>query len=193
MKGYGIMGQGIKEIFTKNDSSNLVVRLFKEWAIPILIAFILYLIITNFIAFKAYIPSESMEPTMYKGDHLLVTKVYNTDKIKRGDILVFESKELNDVLIKRVIGLPGDVVDIKDGIISINGQVIHEDYIKEQDNHNGKYIVPEGKFFFRGDNRNNSKDSSQWKNPYVDAEDIMGKAQMTIYPFEKFGSLYEEE
>lgn len=187
------MGKGFKEVFTKGDSSHLIVRFFKEWGIPIIIAFILYLIITNFIAFKAYIPSESMEPTIYKGDQLLVTKVYNADKIKRGDILVFESKELDDILIKRVIGLPGDSIDINDGIISINGQVIQEDYIKEQDHHNGKYVVPDGKFFFRGDNRNNSEDSSKWKNPYVDAEDIMGKAQMTIYPFEKFGSLYKEE
>lgn len=78
----------------------------KEWGIPIVSAIIMAVLINKFLIFKVYIPSESMEPTINKGDRLLIGRIYDTKSIKRGDILVFESEELKETLIKRVIGLP---------------------------------------------------------------------------------------
>lgn len=160
-----------------------------EWVIPIVIALIVALLIKNFLIFKVYIPSSSMVPTLNEGDHLFVTKVYNLDNIKRGDILVFDSKELNDILIKRVIGLPGDVVTIVDGKVSVNNEELKEDYVVNVDHNYGEFKVPEGKYFFLGDNRPVSYDSSKWINPYIDGDDIKAKAQIKVFPISDIGFL----
>jgi len=151
--------------------------------------FVIGLCIKNFIIFTVYIPSASMVPTLNEGDYLLVTKVYDLENIERGDILVFQSEELNDVLIKRVIGLPGDVVTIVGGKVSVNDEELKEDYVVSVENSYGQYQVPEGKYFFLGDNRDISYDSSKWINPYIDGKDIEAKAQIKIFPFNDFGFL----
>lgn len=158
-----------------------------DWIIPIAAAVVIAILITKFLLFKVYIPSESMEPTISKGDQLFVTRIYNRDKIKRGDILVFDSKELDDLLIKRVIGLPGDSIDIIEGTVIINGEALKDDYVAYPQSFNGHYEVPEGMYFFLGDNRANSKDSRYWDNPYIDGKDIRGKAQIRVYPFTNIG------
>lgn len=160
-----------------------------EWIIPIALAFIIALLIKQFILFKVLIPSGSMIPTLNEGDQLFVTKVYNLDNIKRGDILVFHSDELSDTLIKRLIGLPGDKISIVDGKVSVNGEELQEDYIKNKDNFYGEYTVPDGKYFFMGDNRPVSHDSRKWINPYIDGKEIKAKAQIRVYPFNAFGSV----
>ncbi len=163
-------------------------KLFFDWILPIIAAVAIGLLINKFLLFKVYIPSESMVPTLKIGDQLFVTKVYNTENIKTGDIVVFYSEELNDLLIKRVIGLPGDKVEIKDnGDVYVNGNKLNEAYVKNKSDKSGSYTVPEGKFFFLGDNRANSKDSRWWNNPYVDKKDIRGKARVRVYPFDRFG------
>lgn len=164
---------------------------FKEWIIPVITIFILTILVTRFLLFSVYIPSSSMVPTINVGDKLIVRKIYKTDNIKRGDILVFYSDELQETLIKRVIGLPGDHIVIKNGIVTINGEVIKEDYVKNSDNNEDElsYDVPENKFFFLGDNRPVSKDSRRWINPYIDEDDIKGKAILRFYPIEDFGSV----
>lgn len=160
-----------------------------EWGIPIIIAVILAVCINKFIVFKVYIPSESMVPTLNVYDRLFVTRVYNEEKFQRGDILVFDSKELGEKLIKRLIGLPGDRIIIENGVVAVNGEVLVEDYIGNTDRFNGEYLVPEGKYFFLGDNRLWSKDSRYWINPYIDGEDIKGKAQLKVYPFSDIGKI----
>ena len=159
-----------------------------DWLLPIVVAISIALAVNKFVLYKVYIPSGSMIPTLNVGDQLFVTKIYNTNKIKRGDIVVFKSEELNDQLIKRVIGLPGDEIEIKDGVVYVNGTALQEDYVKNEDkNSNGKFEVPEGKFFFLGDNRPVSLDSSRWSNPYIDAKDIEAKALIRVYPFNQMG------
>lgn len=162
---------------------------FFEWIVPVAAAVAIALLIKQFLIFKVYIPSGSMIPTLNIGDHLFVTRVYNLDNIKRGDILVFNSEELNDVLIKRVIGLPGDTVSIVNGKASVNGEELDESYVVNHDQFYGEYHVPEGKYFFLGDNRPISYDSRKWINPYVDGKDIKAKAQLKVYPFSDFGSI----
>ena len=121
-----------------NQKSNFI----KDWVLPILLAFVIALLIKQFLIFKVEIPSGSMIPTLNVDDQLFVSRIYNLDNIKRGDILVFRSEELDDMLIKRVIGLPGDKIDIEDGVVSVNGEVLQEDYVVNNDHFYGKFEVP---------------------------------------------------
>jgi len=162
---------------------------FREWIIPIVAAIGIAFLINKFLVYNVYIPSESMVPTLNVGDKLMVTRVYDTDKIKRGDIIVFFSEELNEVLIKRAIGLPGDHIKIHNGIVNINGEDIKEDYVKNNESFDGSFDVPDNKFFFLGDNRSRSNDARRWINPYIDASNIQGRARIKFYPFKDFGSL----
>lgn len=139
--------------------------------------------------FGVYIPSDAMAPTITKGDRLVVERIHNTDDIKRDDIVIFDSDELKEMIMKRVIGLPGDHIVIHDGIVNINGNDIQEDYINKDKKYNGKFDVPEGKLFLLGDNRPNSADSRFWMNPYIGKESIKGKVVFRWYPFNKFGSI----
>lgn len=170
---------------TKKEKSNF----FYDWIVPIVIAVVLAVLINKFIVFKVQIPSESMVPTLNVGDKLFVTRVYNLDKLKRGDVVVFYSEEEDEKMIKRLIGLPGDKIEITNGVVSVNGETLREDYIGTPDRFNGSYEVPEGKYFFLGDNRLWSKDSRYWENHYIDGKDILGKAQLKVYPWSDFGML----
>jgi len=162
---------------------------FSEWIIPIVAAIGIAFLINKFLVYNVYIPSESMVPTLNVGDKLMVTRMYDTNKIKRGDIIVFFSEELDEVLIKRAIGLPGDHIKIHDGIVNVNGEDIKEDYVKNNEDYNGNFDVPNNKFFFLGDNRNRSYDARKWINPFIDASNIQGRARIKFYPFKDFGSL----
>jgi len=162
---------------------------FSEWIIPIVAAIGIAFLINKFLVYNVYIPSESMVPTLKVGDKLMVTRMYDTNKIKRGDIIVFFSEELDEVLIKRAIGLPGDHIKIHDGIVNVNGEDIKEDYVKNNEDYNGNFDVPNNKFFFLGDNRSRSYDARKWINPFIDASNIQGRARIKFYPFKDFGSL----
>ena len=164
--------------------NNTIIKAIKEWVLPIGTAIVLTLLINKFLIFKVKVPTGSMIPTINKNDQLFVTRIYNYDKIKRGDILVFNSRELHENLIKRVIGLPGDSISIAEGTVIVNGEVIDEDYVKNNSlNYEGTFKVPEDEYFFLGDNRSDSKDSRLWQEPYINKEDIFGKALIKIYPF----------
>lgn len=162
---------------------------FIEWILPIIAAIGIAILINKFVFFNVYIPSESMVPTLNVGDKLVVTRIYDTDNIKRGDVVVFYSDELQETVIKRVIGIPGDHIEIDNGVVSVNGDVIQEDYVKNNEYNKTKLVfdVPEDKFFFLGDNRIRSNDARRWINPYIDASDIKGKAVLKFYPFSDFG------
>lgn len=162
---------------------------FFDWVIPIFIAIVLAICINKFLIFKVYIPSSSMVPTLNVGDRLLVTRVYNPEKLQRGDIVVFDSDELNETVIKRLIGLPGDTIKIDGTAVYVNGKKLDEPYVEYPLESYGTYKVPEGKYFFLGDNRANSNDSRFWKDPYIDADKIQGKAQIKIYPLSQIGFL----
>ena len=162
---------------------------FSDWIVPIVIAVILAILINRFLIFKVKIPSESMVPTLNVGDRLFVTRVYNPENLKRGDIVVFYSEEKNEDMIKRLIGLPGDKIVIKDGTVIVNNETLKENYIGTADNYNGEFIVPEGKYFFLGDNRYWSLDSRYWEDTYIDGSEIKGKAQIKVYPWKDFGKI----
>lgn len=176
-----------KEIENGNESKKNKGNFFKDWIIPILSAIAIAVAINKFVFINVYIPSGSMIPTLNINDKLIVTRIWNKDNIKRGDILVFKSEELNETVIKRVIGLPGDHVEITDGIVKVNGEQIDESYVKNNESYNGIFDVPEGKLLFLGDNRAVSYDARYWENPYIDKDDVEGKAQLRYYPITDFG------
>ena len=161
----------------------------KEWVIPIASAIIIVLLLRQFVFFNVYVPTGSMIPTIMQDDKVLVTRVHDYNSLKRGDIIVFYSDELGETLVKRLIGLPGDKVEIKNGEVFINGEKTNQDYVKNKDQFNGRFEVPEGKYFFLGDNRPVSNDARYWKDHYIDSSKIEGKAQFVFYPFKNFGKL----
>ena len=162
-------------------------QFFYDWIIPIICAIILAFLINKFLVFQIKIPSESMVPTLEVGDRLFASRVYKEDSLNKGDLIIFYSKERNELVIKRLIGLPNDKIVIDNGIVRVNGEVLNEYYIQNQDYFTGEYTVPEGKYCFLGDNRGNSFDSRYWTNKYIDFNDIEGKAFVKVFPFDDFG------
>jgi signal peptidase I len=135
------------------------------------------------------VPTRSMIQTINLNDKILVKRIHNFDNLKRGNVIVFYSDELKETLVKRLIGLPGDKIDIKNGVVFVNGEKLEEDYVKNKDDYNGSFEVPQGKYFFLGDNRPVSLDARYWKEHYIDSSKIEGKAQFIFYPFKDFGML----
>lgn len=172
-----------------NIKDQAIKNLLKDWIVPIIAAVVMVFLMNRFLFFNVYVPTESMVPTIKPDDKMVVTRIYNTNNIKRGNIIVFYSNELSKTLIKRVIGLPGDHIVIHDGIVNVNGENIKEDYVKNNMKYDGIFDVPENNFFFLGDNRSNSADSRVWINSYIDKDSIKGKAVFRFYPFDRLGSL----
>ncbi len=158
----------------------------KEWGLTIISAVVIGLLLWKFLIYTVWITSGSMIPTLEVKDRLVATRVHNPENLNRGDIVIFDSDELKEILIKRLIGLPGDHIEIKNGIVSVNGEQLVEDYVKNNEDYDRIFDVPEGEYFFLGDNRANSDDSRYWKNPYIKSEKIQGKAKVKIYPISDF-------
>ena len=156
-----------------------------EWIVTLVAAVAVALFINNFIIVNATVPSSSMEKTIMTNDRVIGLRLaYKNNDPERGDIIIFKFPDDEKILyIKRVIGLPGDMVEIHDGAVYLNGQVLDEPYITmETEGNFGPYTVPEGHYFMLGDNRNNSADSRYWKNTYLEREKIVGKAVMRYWP-----------
>lgn len=141
----------------------------------------------------SYIPSSSMESTIMTGNVVFSTRYdVKEEDIERFDILVFIPPDNPDITyIKRIIGLPGETIKVKEGIVYADGKKLDDSFIKDSQNQVGDrvYEVPEGCYFFLGDNRNNSKDSRFWENPYIPIDDIQAKSKCILFPFSDAGSL----
>jgi signal peptidase I len=164
-------------------------QVLNDWVYPIVIAIVLALGINKFIFFNITVPSESMYPTIKINDRIIVTRIYNYDKLKRGNVIVFHSDELHEELVKRLIGLPGDTVDVKEDGVYVNGTKLDESYVVNHGGKTGSYKVPAGEYFFLGDNRSNSFDSRLWKDSYIPKSQLKGKAVYTIFPFSRMGAM----
>jgi len=158
-------------------------RIIKEilsWFIVVAVAFLLALFINRFIIFKVIVTSGSMENIIMKGDKVFTFRLsYLFSDPERGDIVVFPYPDNEEVdYIKRIIGLPGDKIEIRDGILYINDERYDEDYILEpmDEEDFGPVVVPEDCYFMMGDNRNSSMDSRYWVNKFVERDKIKGKA-----------------
>lgn len=119
------------------------------------------------------------------GDRILVNRLsYIFGEPQRGDIVTFIYPDDGKTLyLKRIIGLPGETISGKKGVIYIDGQPLQEDFTEEVSYDNfGPYTVPEGSYFMMGDNRNDSWDSRYWEHKFVKLEDIIGKAELSYFP-----------
>lgn len=157
-----------------------------RWIIPIFAGLIVALLTRRYIFFIALVSSNSMCPVLKSGDRIFTRRIYNFHDIKRGDILVFYSGELNSVLIKRVIGLPDDFVEVKDdGTVFVNKKRMKEPYVELKGGIGGEFLVPEKKYLLLGDNRTYSRDSRYWAEPNISEKAIQGKAIFCVFPLHK--------
>lgn len=173
-----------------------------DFVIIVAVAFLIALFLTSFVVLNCKIPSGSMESTIMTGDRVMGNRLaYTFGKPKRGDIAIFKAPQLalnmgghlgkkyGDVLyIKRVVGLPGDTIEVKNSLIYINGSEVplEEPYLEEENlvpcslYNFGPYTLGEKEYFMMGDNRDNSLDSRAW-GP-VPEDDILAKALFTYWP-----------
>ena len=158
----------------------------KEVVSTVVIAFVLAMILRTFVVEGRIIPSGSMLPTLQLQDRVMVNKfIYRFKEPQRGEIVVFEPPEVlhtDDDYIKRIIGLPGETVEMKEGNVYVDGKVLDESYLLEAVNYEfGPVTVPEDSLLVLGDNRNSSFDSHLW-NAWLTQDRIKGKAFMIYWP-----------
>lgn len=165
-----------------------------------ILSFLIAMIVVSSVIINAVIPSGSMENTIMTGDRLIGNRLTYGINLqigdkqickklsdpKRFDIIIFKYPDDESILyIKRIIGLPGETVEVKSGNVYINNskKPLDDSFTTEKTIGNfGPYTVPEGSYFVMGDNRNDSNDSRFWKNTYVKFEQILGKAVFRYYP-----------
>lgn len=157
----------------------------REYVESIAIATILTTFIIMFLARSFVVDGSSMLPTLENGQRLLVDELsYRVLQPQRGDIIVF-NQDSNRRLIKRVIGLPGDVVEVRGGKAYVNSAVLNEDFLSEpaRDEY-GPVVVPDDQYFVLGDNRNNS-DDSRGSVGFLERDLIIGRALLRFWPITK--------
>ena len=181
------------EIFMKNITKNEVL----SWMLSIVIALSVAFLCRTFLFSPTTVHGESMSPTFQDTDKLLISKISH---IQRFDMVVFKAPDADEHYIKRIIGLPGDSVEMKENILYINGKAIEEPYL-DQNKENapiskltedftlkeltGKEKVPKGKVFVLGDNRLLSKDSRIFG--YISKKSIVGEVKFRFYPIKDIG------
>lgn len=168
------------------------------WIIYILIIIGLTWLVVTFVGQRTGVSGSSMETTLSDGDQLIVDKIsYRFRDPKRYDIVVFPYRyEENTYYIKRIIGMPGETIQIVDGYVYIDGEPLDEHYGNEVMNKAGIAEEPltlgEDEYFVLGDNRNNSQDSRAANVGTIHREDIIGRAWIRIWPFDEFGVIKHE-
>lgn len=142
----------------------------------------------KFVLIPGYVPSDSMSPTLNQGDYTVANGLaYVLREPQRGDIVVFWSDEFDQMMVKRVIGIPGDEISFHDGYVYINGNIQYEPYIDPDIETNSPkvFTVPEKAYFMLGDNRENSLDSRFWQSPFISKGKIAGKYLGTLFHVDK--------
>ena len=162
-----------------------------EYIKMIIFVLIFVLVVNNFLIINAKIPSPSMENTIMTGDRIFGNRLaYVLGDPQRFDIVIFRyPDDESQLFIKRIIGLPGETVEIIDGKVYIDGSEtpLDDSFTPETPTGNyWPYTVPENCYFMLGDNRNNSKDSRFWQNTFVERDAILGKAVLKYFPGIKF-------
>ena len=186
-----INDQGASEVETKEQTQEFKPALeLRSWFRDIFFAFVIAIFIVVFIVQPVKVEGTSMQPRLVDQERIFVNRfIYRFQNIRRGDVVVFwYPKDRSKSFIKRVLGVPGDEVEIRNGIVYVNGARISEPYLKRefQDYKSfGKAIVPAGQYFVLGDHRNSSNDSRSWG--FVAQDLIYGKAVFSYWPFSHVG------
>lgn len=177
---------GKKEVNQTQSVKNSIIEWVKVFGLAIVLAFVITLFIK-----PTLVSGDSMLPTLHENNYLIINKIgYKIGEPKNGDVIVFKSDlEKNDGttkdLVKRIIGVAGDKVVIKDGKVYLNDKLLDETYLSEGMDTTGDVdiVVPEGKLFVLGDNREVSLDSRYEQVGLVDVNDVEGKVLVRLYPF----------
>lgn len=174
-------------------------REFLEFIAPIVIAMIIAMVLKHCVFANAVIPTGSMLDTIQQGDRVIASRLaYTFDDPERFDIAIFKYPDNEkEYFVKRVIGLPGEKVDILNGTVYITGAdgktlELRDDFVSDEnkDNYCGSFVVPEDCYFVMGDNRDNSVDSRYWVTTnYVSRDKFIGKVMFRYYPFKTAGKL----
>ena len=168
-----------------------------SWIWSIAVASIIMAILYFFVGRPFTVSGQSMYPTLHNGDHMIMSKIGG---INRFDVIVLQAPDEDKEYIKRVIGMPGDTVEAKNGVLYINGKEVEQPFINTNNDKKTVFIddftlkeltgedkVPEGKYFVMGDNRGVSKDSRMIG--FIDKSAIEGKAVFTVWPLNRIGGL----
>ena len=166
-----------------------------SWLKSILFAIVIVFVMRQFVFSPSIVYGESMEPTFANNDRIIVSKISD---VERFDIIVFNAPDGEEYYIKRVIGIPGDSIMMKDGILYINGEPYDEPYLQKEsvfadhvtgdftlEQLTGEKRVPEDSYFVLGDNRLHSKDSRVFG--FVHKDLVIGEVKFRFYPFSDFG------
>lgn len=188
-------------MLTKGDSNQAdadsaskgVIGFVKETLSILVIAFILSMLLKAFVVEARVIPSGSMLPTIQIDDRVLVNKfIYRFQTPKRLEVIVFEpplETGHREDFIKRVIGLPGEMIEVRNGKVLVDGEALEENYLQEPPAYSyGPVVVPVNCLFVMGDNRNKSFDSHMW-NGWLPLDNVKGKAFFTYWPFKRMGAM----
>jgi signal peptidase I len=175
-------------------------KVFGEWVVIIALALGVALLVRHFVIQTFSIPTASMQPTLMVKDRLLVEKLsFQYREIRRGEIIVFHAPERvkratdgkEQDFVKRVIGLPGDTVEVNDNKVIVNGTVLNETYLPAgtvtTSRNQKRWVVPVDAYFVMGDNRGNSFDSREWD--FVPRPLVVGRVLFRVYPLGRAGSV----
>lgn len=183
----------------KEQEERSILRELGGWIVYILIIIGLTYLIITFVGQRTRVSGSSMETTLSDGDNLIVEKIsYRFRDPKRYDIIVFPYKyEKNTYYIKRIIGLPGETVQIIDGYVYIDGEQLTSDVYGSEVMENPQtaaepITLGEDEYFVLGDNRNHSQDSRDPSVGVLKREDLIGRAWVRIYPFDEMGVIRHE-
>ena len=189
------MGTGEKEEKTGERTAKNMVKEVLSMALYIAVVLCITFLVVRYVGQRTQVDGHTMENTLFDGDNLIVDKIsYRFTDPKRFDIIVFPYHYKEDTYyIKRIIGLPGETVQIRDGEIYIDGAILEEDYGKETMLTSGRAAdqiqLGEDEYFVLGDNRNHSEDSRFDDVGNIERSEIIGRAFIRIWPFERFGLL----
>ena len=173
-----------------------IVSIIWSWIWSFIVAFIIVGAVYIFLGRPFTVSGASMYPTLHNGDRMILSKIGD---INRFDVVVLKAPDENVEYIKRVIGMPGDTLELKQGVLYINGKKIEQPFINTEalqkqtvfiddftlQSLTGETKIPEGKYFVMGDNRGVSRDSRMIG--LIDRKAIEGKAVFTIWPMNQFG------
>lgn len=158
-------------------------------------AVVIAMVLKTFVVDSRIVPTSSMYPTIEAGDRVIILKFpyYFGGTPSRQDVVVFAAGaefDSEEDLLKRVIGLPGDTVEVKESKVYVNGEALAETYVSEAPLYDFAAVqVPENCYFMLGDNRNRSRDSHMWVDPFVPFESIKGQVVLCYWPLNHLGAV----